>query len=67
VDSTPGREYMTRFKTFEIHFRHRDYGTLDDAYARVSATSKADAIKTGKALAESRQWWYMDTQLISEE
>ena len=58
---------MPRNKTWEIHFLHREQGTLDDAYEQVSVQSKADAVKTGKAIAEQRNWYYMGIRLISEE
>ena len=53
-------------KRYEIHFRHRDDGTLNDAYETGEAKSKAAAIRWGKAIAAERGWWFMGVYELSE-
>lgn len=52
-------------KTFEIHFRHRQNGTLDDVFERGEAKSKAAAIRWGKAIAAERGWWFMSVRPVT--
>lgn len=54
-------------KTYEIHFRHRDDGTLNDAFERGQATSKAKAILWGKAIASERGWWFMGVRKLEDD
>jgi hypothetical protein len=54
-------------KTFEIHFRHRQNGQLDDVFERGEATSKAKAVAWGKAIALERGWWFMSARELSAE
>lgn len=52
-------------KTFEIHFRHRDNGTLDDVFEQGQAKSKAAAVRWAKAIATERGWWFIDAKEVA--
>ena len=51
--------------TYEIHFRHRQNGILEDVTERGEAKSKAAAVRWGKAIAAERGWWFMGVREIS--
>lgn len=51
-------------KRFEIHFRHRDNGTLDDVLEIGEAANKAAATRWAKAVAAERGWWFISLQEV---
>jgi len=43
-------------KTYSINYRHRDDGSLDDAFESITAKSLAEAKRIANATAARRGW-----------
>ena len=45
--------------TFEIHFRHKDNGGLENAFEKIETSLKKYAVEWGKAIAKERGWRFV--------
>lgn len=53
-------------KRFEIHFRHRQTGQLEDVFESGEAVSQAAAVRWAKAVAVERGWWFISANPARE-
>ena len=53
---------MKQLKTYEIHYRHRHNGTLDDVFETIQHTSKKGAKEWGQRRAIELNYWFMSVR-----